>query len=173
MTIFGKLIVGIIIVGVLGGGYYYFNDANTDEGVGAENNVPTQVEKKMAFSELVKQEGSYKCTVTQNVQNIESTGTVYIKDTKVNGEFSSTVNGTKMNINFIVRDGYSYTWTSMMPTMGYKVKINTDNTSDKNKQTSASYSWNAEQIGDYNCETWVADEAKFAVPASVNFTAIN
>ena len=83
----------------------------------------------------------------------------------------TTYAGQKVDTAFIVRDGYSYTWTSMMPTMGFKVKV-AASAGDTGAQASGSYAWNAETIGDYNCEAWTTDESKFAIPTSVTFKAI-
>lgn len=171
-----KLIIGIILVVAVGGGYYLYSSpknvstdsVNQQAPVVPDAKVPTG--KKMAFSEFMKQNGSYQCTVTQNVNNTSVNGTVFINDGKIRGEFSTSYNGTNMNISTIARDGYSYTWTSMMPTMGFKAKIVENATGDANASASGSYSWNAEHIGDYNCEAWSPDASKFSLPTSVTFT---
>ncbi len=136
-------------------------------------------DKKIAFSQLIDQGGSYKCTVHQYVQNTDTVGTVYIHGDKLRGEFNVKAQGMNMDTTLIVREGYTYTWTSMAPTMGFKVKVATSggesNTTvtQNNGGTAGNYAWNADQIGDYTCDTWTVDETQFSLPTSVTFQAIN
>lgn len=142
---------------------------NTNQG---ETSVPQQG-KKMAFSEFLKQGGTYKCTVHQSVNGVDSVGTTYISGKNVRGEYANKVEGVSMTAYVLVRDGYSYTWTSMAPTMGFKVK-NTEPTAQNTAQgKSGSYSFNAEQIGDYDCQAWTEDSTLFTLPEGVTFTELS
>ncbi|MEJ0001840.1 MAG: hypothetical protein WDN09_01490 [bacterium] len=49
------------------------------------------------------------------------------------------------------------------------MKVSADAATDTGAGASGTYSWNADQIGDYNCTAWTADAAKFALPASIKF----
>lgn len=146
--------------------------------------------KKMSFDVFMKQglQGSaYECTVHQTISNIDTTGKVWIDGTgtatsatsssanaKVHGEFTTAVQGMNITSNFTVVDGYSYSWSSMMST-GYKVKVpdSTGATSDTSAEAKGSYSWNASQIGDYDCQPWTATAAKFALPTNIKFTEMS
>lgn len=165
-TLISVLIVGVVVVG----GYFILrsNTKNNEEIV--KNGEENTEQKKMAFSEFVKQGGSYKCEVKQSVSDMENSGTVYLSGNKMRGEFSTIAEGKTMDTLFIMRDGYSYTWSSTLPNMGFKMKVmsNTD-TTNTNIDTSGNYSWNTEQIGDYNCEAWSADESMFTLPANITF----
>ncbi len=172
-----KSIVGVIVAFVvIGGGYYFYSQSSMSsdemmEGDEMSSGTDSQMEgKKMAFESFIKQGGSYVCTVHQNVEGTESEGTVYISGGNIRGEFNSTVQGMAMSTSLIVKDGYSYTWTSMMPSMGFKAPVDQGAGGDTSAGTSGSYSWNAQQIGDYNCEVWPADASKFALPSGVTFT---
>jgi hypothetical protein len=59
--------------------------------------------------------------------------------------------------------------------MGFKVKI-PDSANNVNGNTNTdvqgTYSWNAEQIGDYNCEPWTVDQSKFELPKGITFTEL-
>ena len=139
--------------------------------------------KKMSFDVFMKQglQGSaYECTVHQTISNMDTTGKVWIDGTgiahddmftKVHGEFTTAIQGMNITSNFTVVDGYSYSWSSMMST-GYKVKVpdSTGATSDTSAAAKGSYSWNASQIGDYDCQPWTATAAKFALPTNIKFT---
>ena len=175
MTLFGKTIVGIILIIIGGVGYYFYSTPKVEPVTTTSNEevVPVQTGKKMAFSQLVAQNGTYKCTVNQYVGDIESKGTVYMNKGLLRAEFATAVANQKIDTTMILRDGYTYTWTSLTPTLGFKSKTITETNTSTTTTTSGTYSWNADQIGDYNCEDWTLDEAKFVVPSTVTFTTVN
>lgn len=171
-----KTLIGIIIAAVvLVGGYFAFNKNKVADMMEAQNNIARETsatsptEKKMAFNEFIKSGGSYKCEVKQAMSDMENSGTVYIDGEKLRGEFSTIAEGKTMDTSFVMKDGYSYTWSSASPAMGFKMKINTDAKANSNASTSGTYSWSAEQIGDYNCEAWTVDQSKFSLPSNVTF----
>ncbi len=163
-----KTWIWVLVAGVLiAGGFYVLKG---DKSEPQENNTAQEeTVKKMAFSEFVKQGGSYKCEVKQAMSDFENAGTVYISEGKIRGEFSTVAEGTPINIYFLLRDGYSYNWSSMTLNAGTKMAIPVDDETTVNAEV---YSWNASQIGDYDCEVWVADESKFTVPTNISFTLI-
>ncbi len=178
-----KIIIAVIIIALLGvGGYMLF--AGQDEAVvTAENSSDTNTAqesegKKMAFTEFMKQGGTYKCEVNQNIGDTTTQGTTYMDGGMIRGEYVTQVQGMTVSSYSIIRDGYSYGWSSIAPTMGYKVKLDTAATSNTsadvntNTSTSGSYTFNAETIGDYNCEAWTADASMFALPAGVTFREV-
>jgi hypothetical protein len=58
-----------------------------------------------------------------------------------------------------------------MMSQGYKVAVK-DTSGTVNAGSTGTYSWNADQIGDYNCIPWKADASKFVVPTSITFKEI-
>ncbi len=178
-----KIIIGVLVVGIVAVGYVTFNkksvsqEAPGNPSIDEVSDTPETTQtsgKKMAFSQFIKQDfGSYKCDVKQSVSDFVSSGTVYMNEGKLRGEFSTVAEGRKMDSSFIMKEGYTYNWSSMIP-MGVKVKIpDTSATPNTSTNTSGTYSWNAEQIGEYNCEEWKADETKFELPSGITFTEIN
>lgn len=181
-----KMIAGVLgVIVVLGAAYFFMGDkesASTTEApqnsiaVGELNPSTPTVEdsgKKMSFDAFLKQGGSYVCTVNQNIEGIESKGIIYVNGDNVRGTFNTTVVGIKVDSEFISTGGYTYTWSSMMPGKGFKAKATDTSVGDTSTGTSGQYSFNAEQIGDYDCKTWNADPSKFALPKGVTFTEIN
>ncbi len=168
-TLISVLILGVLVVG----GYFAFtanNGGEVQNGNGENSSVPDG--KKMAFSQFLKQGGSYKCDVSQSVSGVENTGTVYTSNEMIRGEFSTTVQGRTIDSTMVVRDGYAYSWGSALPGTGFKVKTAASVYDTTTAGGSGSYSFNAEQIGDYNCEPWVREESKFTLPADVKFTTV-
>lgn len=173
-----KLIGGILLVVVLAGGYIAINKnkkVDTDN-KGGESKVEVNDAKgkKMAFSEFIKNGGSYKCTVHQYVGETDTVGTTYVNSGMISGKYETKVNGMDIVSNVLVRDGYSYSWNSMMKNNGFKVKIVESNQNQQNPNASMSgtYSFNSEQIGDYDCAQVAPDMTMFAIPSSVTFKEI-
>ncbi len=173
------IILGLVAVVVLGGAYAALKpkegiaptvNEETESQTATSENVPAESGKKMAFSEFIKQGGSYKCTVNQSVQGSETEGITYIDDEMIRGEYTVKTQGMEIDSNMIVRDGFAYSWSSMMPSMGFKSKVATDVDQNTGAGASGTYSWNAEQIGDYSCEAWDADPSVFELPTTVTFT---
>jgi predicted membrane-bound mannosyltransferase len=142
MTIFGKIVMGTLLLVVVGGVFYgvtsYVNKdtASTSLPVVATTTTPVvevtiatttasttasttpekPASKKIPFIEFMKQSGAYKCTVTQTVATMTTNGTVYLDNGKVKADFAMSIAGQSINTSMIIRDGYSYTWTSNSPT---------------------------------------------------------
>ena len=172
-----KAILSLVIGGVLvAAGYLVLssgrNAGELPEATLQSEGAESSGEKKMAFSEFLKQGGSYKCMVHQNVNNMDSSGVVYINDNMFRGEYATVVEDVEINSNFIVRDSYTYSWNSVMPNAGFKIKMNTVQGANTSPAAAGSYSFNAEQIRDYNCESWVSDSAMFTLPAGVTFREV-
>jgi hypothetical protein len=181
------LIVGLVVV-VVGGFLFLKSQSGTqpattvqDSSTAVTQNKQLEPQasadanaKKMAFADFIKQGGAYKCTVSQKVENTDTKATIYTKGDMVSGKYTMEMQGMTMDSSFIVRDGYSYSWSSMMPTKGFKMKIDTaaQPNATANADMSASYAFNASQVGDYNCEAWSGDDSVFALPQTVTFTDV-
>jgi hypothetical protein len=179
-----SIIAGVIIIV---GGYFLYNSMNKDN-VNNENNsnvtggdtkanissttVEAKSGKKMAFSQFLKNGGNYKCTVRQSFNEVEANGVVYVNDTRVSAEYDANVQGMQVKTNLIVKDDYTYSWSSVMPGTGIKVKVNKPDVPITSTAMSAQYGFNADMIGDYNCEAWTLDESKFTLPKGITFKEI-
>lgn len=131
--------------------------------------------KKIAFSEFMKKGGSYKCTVNQYLGVVggpSTKGTTYINDKMVRAEYSTKIQDKDVSTNLIVKDGFTYMWSSISPTMGFKVKAVIHEATSSAVAASGSYSFNASQIGDYDCQPWTTDASMFSLPTGVTFKEI-
>jgi hypothetical protein len=191
MTIFGKIVLGslfiIISTGIFYGVSTYVNKDNavaqvsfattTQEVVAVATSTETASStqlassgKKIPFVDFIKQGGSYKCSVTQTVSTMTTNGTVYIHDGLIRGDFAISVAGQSINSYMITKDGYVYTWTSAMPTKGFKTKVVDPKSGNSQAQAKGTYTWDGSQIGEYSCDPWTADTSLFEIPSSVTFT---
>ncbi len=168
------LVVGVIVLAIVG--YFMFQPGtmtveNTDNTTSAPQTDVATEGKKKAFSEFMKESGSYRCTVHQYVNDTDTQGTVYLHDGLIRGEYDTQVQGKTYEGTVVVREGYAYMWSSMMPGIGFKSKVTVDDEGDQSV-SSGPYSFNAEQIGDYDCQPWAAVESMFEVPADVTFREV-
>lgn len=175
-----KIIAAVLAVVVVAGGAYYMvksrdGGENPSQTVAqnTQNNTPAQNQngKKIPFSDFVRQFGTYKCTVNQSINNQTVSGITYMHGGQIRAEYKTSVNGMFFDTNFIVRDGYSFTWSSLAPNMGFKSKLATTGVpATPGASASGNISFNMEDVGDYNCDSWVYDASKFQLPSSVTFT---
>lgn len=177
-------IIAIIVIVFAGLGLFLINNKSTNKldtpVVQDSNQTMTENEnnsqgKKMAFSEFLKQDkGSYQCTVNQYIDagmSQSTQGEVFLYDGNIRGDFATQVSGMSILSSVIVRDGFSYTWTNMAP-IGYKVSVIDTNNAQSQSGMSGTYSWNAEQIGDYDCQEWDVDKTQFEIPTQIQFQEI-
>lgn len=177
-----KFITTILLLGlVVVGGYLFVTKnapvdvpktANTGEQNITESLETKNEERKMAFADFIRNDrGSYECTVNQNLNGAISQGHVFISDGKISGTFSSSVNGSNVDTNIIVKDGFSYVWSSLLVDTGFKSPV-LEGEGDISTKTSGNYSWNNNNIGDYECNPWTLENSKFDLPSGINFSMI-
>jgi len=178
------VVLGVILV--FGGVYLGFSKMKGSEGVknpamengndsGVETTSPdaqAETGKKMAFGEFMKQGGSYTCTVIQSVGGMDSAGIIYISGSLVRGDFNTSIQGMNLDNSFLLKDNYTYTWSSAMGGQGFQTKVTELQQTGEAPKASGQYSFNSEQIGDYECKNWNADNSKFALPVGIKFTLV-
>jgi len=167
-----KTMIGVIVaIVVIVGGYFIYNankggtdvsDTTSDVTSSAQTSTD-----KAALAELIKKGGTLTCTITQNVNNTKVTGTMFMGSGMMRGEYTTKVQNVNIDSNFIVRDGFTYTWSSMTPNAGFKVAIPAVGSTASTANTS---SFDVSQVEDYKCEAWTLDASKFTLPAGVTFT---
>lgn len=168
-----KIILWVVIsLVIVGGGYFVLISNNKGAPSDSDTTtVPSESAKKMAFSEFLKSGEASKCSVTQSVSGLEMKGTVYAYKGMMNGEFKTEAYGKTIQTDFVLRDGYTYTWTSAAPNIGFKAKAAVP-VGTNVAPASGQIGFNAETIGDYDCQPWAVDESKFTLPTSVTFREV-
>jgi len=163
-----KIITWVVIGAVVVvGGYFAVTYKPTPSKTDTAT-TPTSSGKKMAFSEFLKRNENSKCTVTQSISGLETKGTIFTYNSMLRGEFKTEAYGKTIQTDFILRDGYTYTWTSAAPTMGFKVKVAVPQGTNLSP-ASGQIGFNAETVGDYDCQPWIPDQSKFILPIGVSF----
>ena len=158
-----NLMIGIVIaVIVLIGGFMFLNNGIAPAGNNGE--PPTNGETLSAsIDDLLAFSGTKTCTFSDEGVS----GTVYVSNGKMRGDFEATENGQVLTTHMVRADGYQYVWVDGQG--GLKIK----EADLKKFETQANQGNNQtpdlnERVN-YTCQNWSGDSAKFAVPTDVEF----
>lgn len=166
-----KTMIGVvvaIVVVVLGGFIIYsVNKGGTEVADNTDTTNVTATTNKVAFVDVVKKGGTLTCSITENRAGTKVEGKIFMGNGMMRGDYVTKENGVNVYSDFIVRDGYTYTWSSLTPTAGIKVAIPVVGSSDITVNTS---SFDVSQVSDYDCKSWTLDQSKFTVPTEITFT---
>lgn len=174
------LIIGVIIVGLLAAGGYYFYTQNSAAKTEATVETTSDtaegkpVSGMMSLKELMSLGQSQKCTFNYTDPDTGATsGTSYISGEKVRTDFMITdPDGQKIDGGMIMANSTMYTWTSATGT-GVKMEIS-QSMEQKIEDGVESTEYNQNYIDpdaelDYNCTAWREDPAMFIPPSDVEF----
>jgi hypothetical protein len=165
-----KVIGVVIVVVVLVGGYMLMkrtpapgSDAMKHDGMMMDGSPHSGA---MSASEILKSGKDQKCTFTRKDANVESTGTVYFSKGKMHGEFDVAAQGQSFKASMTSDGTDVYTWSSMMP-QGVKTAVRSGAENDPNNQ-----SYDLDDMMDYDCTSWKADQAVFELPKDIKFMEV-
>jgi hypothetical protein len=173
------IIVAIVVLLLLAGGVYklmHHMQAASQSGESA--NPQTQSQSSMqpkSLSDFFSMAGSQKCTFSDSSNN--SSGTVYVNNGKMRGDFQSQNEG-KTESSHMLNDGtFVYMWTDGQQS-GYKMSLAVvKQEAAQMSQSPAnagsaqpSQAVNFQQKSNYSCGLWSADSSLFTVPTNVTFT---
>jgi hypothetical protein len=102
--------------------------------------------------------------------NKGSTGTVYVANEKMAGDFTTTTQGNTVTAHMVIDGGYSYLWTGMTK-MGIKISMAEAEKAEANASTNQSVGLN-EPVS-YSCKDWSVDATKFTLPTDITFSTFN
>ena len=178
-----RIIIAVVVILILIVGLYFVfgkKSSNPLQSVqkSVQNKVAQMTNQKMSLSDFFSLAGSKKCTFSDKTNN--SSGTVYIGNGEMRGDFQSTDNG-KATASHMINDGkYVYMWTDGQKS-GYKmstdivkkeaaqVTLSPDNSGSSETQPSSG-PVNMNQQADYSCGGWSVDTSMFTLPQGITFT---
>lgn len=169
-----NLIVTIVVVLIaLGaGGYFLMNRQGTAPATSNPESVepsmsPTTMMEKTTLKNFMSMAGSQKCEFSD--VETGSSGNVFIADGKMRGDFSSNMGG-KVTSSHMINDGKDiYIWMDDQAT-GFKTSLTAiEEMSNQEGVTGVNQTVDLNKQVDYKCESWSADQLKFAVPVEVKF----
>jgi len=174
-----KLIIGVVLAVVVGGGVYFASKKSDQTNEAA--NVSSSEEQSDApasftgtISELLGLGQNITCTFSRMDENGTVNGTVYLAASgeRIRGDFQMTSSQGEMGGSLIRRDGTNYTWGDT-PYGAFAIKVAvedemSDGMSDKDTQ-----GVDFDENMDYTCSPWRVDEGKFELPSGVEFQDIS
>ena len=177
-----KVIVGILASIVVVAGAWHFMSKSSSEATTAPTQAaglatstaltptittPTTGQAGSGnIGSLLAMSGSVMCTVTVSAAGTQSSGTIYVSNGKMHGDFTMNIAGKTMHASMINDGAYMYSWSDMIP-QGVKIPISAaastgDTTHGFGNSTPVSY----------NCSPWTTDASKFVPPSNISFMTI-
>lgn len=151
---------------LLGGGVgaYFLLSNKTQVPVNTDNQIQqTQTTTKKSLKDLLGLNSAQKCTFTGPDG---SSGTVYLANGKMRGDFTSVTDSETINSHMIVDGQTSYVWMDGQ-NMGFQMDID-PNDSSTDIRAQGQVDINAEV--EYDCTDWMANASSFSLPADVKFS---
>lgn len=175
------IIGGVIVIG--GGAYLLLNGSNdtsesiSDTGAGSmesvseaviaeDGDVPESFNGTMA--QLLALGKNITCEFTQNDDEMQGIGTVYISGDRMRGDFKMMFKqgDSSMEASMIQKDGIGYAWGNS-PFGPFSTKVNIEEDDGKDQPV------DFDEELDYSCKKWRVDNSKFNLPTGVKFDDIN
>ena len=162
----GAGIVAILIIAALG---FFMMSNKTSAPINTTTATDSQSEQTPAIEgksvkELMSYSGSQQCKYEDT--STGSSGTVYVGGGKMRGDFTSMAATATVNSHMISDGQFAYRWSDGQNT-GVKMAIGDIEKPSASPQTQTA---DVDKKYDYKCSSWVVDNSKFAVPASVKFS---
>lgn len=165
-----KIIAAIIAVILIGGGAFLFtqNKNNSNTEVQSETEKTDSVESTGAETasilSLMESRDSRQCTFVTTAEGSESTGTIYVHDGKMRGDFNIKTADITVPSHTIFDGSMSYIWTDGT---GYGIKMKVD-------PAAQAESFNNQAVDlkknfEMDCKGWDVDNSKFEAPTNVKF----
>jgi len=154
---------GVIILAVIG----FLMFGNKGENLGINNQNQESLSEKSSLKNLLTRSGSHMCTFDETTANSQNSGTVYISNGRMRGDFTSVISGKTVQSHMIAMQNESYVWTDETK-QGFKMML--DQSAQGQAQQNQSVDINAEL--NYNCTSWSEDSNKFNLPSDIKFTSM-
>lgn len=160
-----KIIIAIVAaVVVIGAGVWLFAfRGGPAVPPGVKVNNPETLAALMAAGAPVK------CTIVPSADNSHMSGTFYVAGKQVRGDYSVATGGQTMMGHMIAQTQTTYTWFDGQP-MGFKMANTLEPGNTGNVPVAESQGFDPNQKLGYQCEGWVMDASKFAVPTNIKFS---
>lgn len=161
--VYGVVAVAILILGA--GAWMVIGKGSGSMSTTTPNGTESTQTKNTTLKNLIGMSGSQKCTFSKVSAQMNSSGTVYVANGQMRGDFTTYVAGKTTESHMIVKNNMSYMWTSAS-SQGFKMSFDAVATqSDANPEPSLDPNANVE----YACSAWSTDASLFTEPASITF----
>lgn len=169
-----KIVLGVVVLLVLLVGSVLLNRAKHTGEVADSTAAITPVTpsttpttENVSLKSLLAMNKAQKCTF----DNESVSGTTYISNGKVRGDYTAKTGGSTPATHMIVDGTTSYMWMDNATT-GYKMNFSAmeGNPTKGDVNNTGQVNVDPNKTMNYNCSAWSADASVFALPSSVQFT---
>jgi hypothetical protein len=161
------LLVGLLVI--IGLAYMLMNGsgdiANTEQ---SPSSSPSEQASNQTGSlrGLMSMSSPQECTFSDTEANGSTSGTVFVANGKMRGDFSTTASGQTTLSHMIVMNDTSYVWTDSMA-QGMKMSFSS---MESNAQAQQNQSVDVNKNVNYSCKSWAPDDGRFQLPGNIQFT---
>lgn len=171
-----KKVIGVIIIVLilLGAGIFLATKKSpvknsNSASVPTQSTNPTVTLTQGSLKSLLMAGKSEVCTFSNSVSSVQVSGTVYVANGKIRGDFKSSGPGNAVTGHMIVDSQYSYVWTDQS-TQGIKMALNSATQNPNPNAKSSSPDLN--QSYQYTCQPFTATGSTFTIPTNITFQTI-
>lgn len=167
------ILIALAAAVVIGGGIWWFAGGKDDDSASQSGQETTNFSQASTINELLAQNENLMCTYSgTDDQGNANSGTVYLADGRMSGNFSLRAPGEDAIASNLINDGqYQYSWQEGEDE-GVKISLEqiTANQPAMDSQSDEPAS-SVDQDEDYNfeCQEWSVDESRFSPPGDVDF----
>ena len=174
------LVAVVIILLLLGGGAFYFlgqshKNQTVDQSANkqaSQNEMQKQSTEKKSLKDFLTMSGSQSLQCTFSDKTTNSSGTVFVDNNKMRGDFTASLDGKEMQSHMINDGSYVYSWTDGQKE-GYKMSLATIKNAASENGTPApktpGQAVDMQKQVNYSCSPWSVDTTKFALPQGISF----
>jgi len=177
-----KVIIGVLVVITLilaGAGVTWFKNstapksntnASTESMSTPEAQASVSSDTRVALKDLFSSSKSQQCTFSDSSSG--SSGTVYMSNGKMRGDFSTTSSGQTMLSHMIVENDTSYVWTDASDQgvkLSYEKATQLTSATASAQAGSATMPISLDQKVSYQCSAWSVDPSLLTLPTTVKF----
>jgi hypothetical protein len=160
-------VVGVAVI-IAVGGFILMNTNIVSAPTTTGNTAVETSPQLMSLKDLLARTGSETCSFTSSTQNSQSSGTVFINNGTMRGNFTSVTAGQTTQSHIIVKGDSVYVWSDGLP-QGYKMGV--ASLTAQNGQTQPG-GINASAPAGYACVAWSVDASVFLPPTGITFQTV-
>ena len=162
--ILGAVVVIVLIIAALG--FFIFSKSSKNAQVTPATSESEQIQGSSKGSIMSLLSGGKSVTCKMSYPDGGTSGTIYVADKKVRGDFTAEADGKQMESHMIQDGDFGYFWSGNQGTK-MKTSDSAQASPAPNAQTSAP---DLNKDVDMDCSSWSVDASKFELPADVKFT---
>ncbi|MEN9342377.1 MAG: hypothetical protein RIQ54_633 [Candidatus Parcubacteria bacterium] len=146
------ILTTIVLVTIIGATLYY-----------QKSKKQNPQEQATSLKQLLEVTIPRVCTFNSTQSDAQSSGTVFVSNGMLRGDFISTINNQTVTSHLIVKDATSYVWTDDLQ---QGVKISMEKSNDANGDNAPI---NLNEKMTYDCQDWAREEKVFVLPETIEF----